>query len=244
MNAPRRDSDYAFCRVGPPGRDRRSPLGTHHYASVGPHCRQATARKVLSSAARDASTGAIRATAVAGHYAFNPAVCAIPMSDSDEGRTPSETKAFYLAGFTALRSEIDRRSTAQQGIIVIYLTGAGVTATVAARGGGGLFALLVLPFVSLAFARLYVDHHYEIQRIGAYNRELWKTRLSGSDTWEDESNKQSLGGPMALRHRLWRSPPLLIFVGTSFAALVGTMWMFAVSADEYPVGLKIALIST
>lgn len=140
-----------------------------------------------------------------------------------------EAPEFFRTEFTALRAEIDRRSTSQQGIIVVFITAAGVAATVASRGGQSLFTLLILPFAGLAFSRLYLDHHLQIERIGKYLLDTWATRLSGAQTWEAWLEGVRTGEKRLRTDHLWRSPPAYIFVGTSLAAVVIASLVMAIS---------------
>ncbi len=137
---------------------------------------------------------------------------------------------FYKAEFAALRAEIDRRSNAQQGLMVMYVTGIGVAVTVATRGtspadgdaetpgGFAVLALLVLPFISLALATLFLDHHYKIRQIGDYIAETCTERIGMTVHWQAWNERRH--GPR--RRTSWWTGPFFIFACSSLWALAGT----------------------
>lgn len=103
----------------------------------------------------------------------------------------------------------------------MYVTGAGIASTVAVRGGATALSLLLLPFASLAFASLFVDHHEAIGRIGRYLLANERRLSGGGMTWEKWLRLPETA--RAERRRVtWRAAPFMIFVGTSLAVLVGT----------------------
>lgn len=127
---------------------------------------------------------------------------------------------YFRAEFTGLRAEIDRRSNAQQGLLVLYVTGVGIASTVAVEAGAKALSLLLLPFASLAFASLFIDHHEAIGRIGIYLR-MTSHRLAGDEqTWEEWVHANEALEP---RRVTWRTAPFTIFLGTSLAVLAGTI---------------------
>lgn len=131
-----------------------------------------------------------------------------------------EAAEFYRAEFVALRAEIERRASSQQAILLLQITAVGAVGTVTAQGDSDALTPLVLPFVSLALALLYVDHHQQIRRIGGYILTTWRARLPDCLTWE-------AAWRLELRRssddQLWWAPPWVIFFGTSIGSLVWSL---------------------
>lgn len=98
--------------------------------------------------------------------------------------TGDENRAFLQAEFVALRAEIERRSTAQQAILVLYITGAGLVTTAAIKGHESVLALLVLPFICPAIAAMYIDHHNKIGQVGNYLDYLCGHHFGHHNNWE------------------------------------------------------------
>jgi len=153
-----------------------------------------------------------------------------------------EAQAFLRVEFTALHNDIDRRSNAQQTLMALYVTGVGVTATVAVRGGSGILALLVLPFIGWAIATLYVDHHVAIVQAGKYIDETCRRRLGMAHNWESWS-RANAARP---RFRLvdWRTGPYLVFLVTGVVAVLVTSYFVRPGVDlDSTVGLWAARVA-
>lgn len=107
-------------------------------------------------------------------------------------RMPSEGGGVSAeAEYAALRAEIERRSTVQQALLVLYLTAVGAIVSLAFKSGvdvGSLrstrsyFLALLIPYTGLALARLWLDHHEAVLRIGGYIRTALEPRSDAS--WE------------------------------------------------------------
>lgn len=81
-----------------------------------------------------------------------------------------------LAEYTALRNEIAYRSTAQLAIVTFNITAVGALTSVTLTDLNHSFVLFLMPYVTWALARLFIDHARAIYGIGRYTRlELWPT---------------------------------------------------------------------
>ena len=99
----------------------------------------------------------------------------------------SDDSAGPLAEFSALRQEIDRRSTAQQAILVLQITAAGAVGGFVLRDPGKIVVLLVVPLASFAFCSIYLENAFQIHRIGSYVRHTLSKRVPGGLGWESWS---------------------------------------------------------
>lgn len=148
-----------------------------------------------------------------------------------------EAAEFYRAEFVALRAEIERRANSQQAILLLQVTAVGAVGTVAAQGGDTALTPLVLPFVSLALALLYVDHHQQIRRIGHYILATWDARLPTHVTWEAAWRRQHR---RSSDDQLWWAPPWVIFFGTSAG---GLLWS-SISISNASTSIRVVLLAT
>ena len=130
--------------------------------------------------------------------------------------------------YESLRREIERRSTTQQALIVLNLTGVVVVTTVVAKMRDGetrALLLLVVPFVSYALGRLWLDHHRVIKTIAQYVKEKLEPHLQlGWESWGDKPRGIGLAIGFAAAH-------ILIFAGPGTAAVVAS-WSLAQDAGR------------
>ncbi|MEU1205338.1 hypothetical protein [Nocardia sp. NPDC005825] len=129
----------------------------------------------------------------------------------DEARGP-------LAEFTALRAEVDRRGTLQQGLFVLQLTAAGAIFSFALSDPARVRFLLILPLTSYALCGRYCLQHWGIARVGAYVRDSLSARVPGGLLWESWIERY----PADMRLIGWVNPFYLAFPGASTLAL---MWV-------------------
>jgi hypothetical protein len=124
--------------------------------------------------------------------------------------TPADNEV-RLAEFSALREEIQRRSTAQQAILALNVTAIGSIAGLALTEDGAGAVLSVLPLVSSILGLVWIDHARNIEAIADYIRtELWHWTPS----WEIEVRKQA-------SEPRWRLIEFAISIGALFA---GPSW--------------------
>lgn len=97
---------------------------------------------------------------------------------------PPDNSTGPLAEFVALRQEIDRRSTAQQGILVLQITAAGTIGGLVLHAPGKTIVLLVVPLVSFALSCLYLDNAFQIARNARYITEKLSDQVPGGLGWE------------------------------------------------------------
>lgn len=126
---------------------------------------------------------------------------------------PSDT--VRLGEFSALRAEIQQRTSFQHALVTLNLTAvATITGFVAAQKASQQL-LLILPVVSPALGLLWLDHNRTIAVIAAYVRDdLWKWKPS----WEKRMSEYREGS-QSWSLSFW-APVLLIFFAVSVAALV------------------------
>src|SRR5438874_11488229 len=94
-----------------------------------------------------------------------------PQKNANSG--PHELPSDSIEEYKSLRSEIERRSTVQQAVVALNLTAVTVVVGLAARvhpKDDEATVLLLVPFLSYALARLWLDHRGSIIGIGAYIR--------------------------------------------------------------------------
>jgi hypothetical protein len=145
-----------------------------------------------------------------------------------------------------LTTEVQRRSTTQQALIVANITASTAFAATIVSGRSSVLLLLVLPFVASALGAQYVDSHRAIQGISLYMRtELepaLQTVLKGVSPkhvclWEEYLRAIQAGavglskGSRRKIFRTWRLATISVFHGPSIVALVITV----VPAVLYPL---------
>jgi hypothetical protein len=128
-----------------------------------------------------------------------------------------------LAEYAALRTEVERRATAQWSVFALQLASAGAIASVAISTATNLHVLLIIPLSSFLLGSRYILHDFHIKLIRRYLRESLSTRLSGDLHWEIWRTS-ALSAPTT---RGWFSvtgwnlthPTRLAFEGVGFLAL-------------------------
>jgi hypothetical protein len=122
-----------------------------------------------------------------------------------------------LAEYTALRAEIQRRSTTQQALVALNLAASATIAGAVVASRLDDEFLLVLPLVSSVLGLLWLDHARNIELIGSYiANKLW--------LWEPswETYARQLERRMRSQVLEFALPMSLVFAGGSVAALVIT----------------------
>lgn len=110
----------------------------------------------------------------------------------DETADHSTALVIALEEFKALREEIGNRSSAQHTLINLNITAVGTIGGLVIAYHGSPLVLLIVPLLSSALGLLFVDHAYNISRIGWYiGDKLWSflRQMPGSDkipTYEEE----------------------------------------------------------
>ncbi|MFL6123577.1 hypothetical protein [Actinophytocola sp.] len=141
--------------------------------------------------------------------------------------TQPETGAgtqIMLAEYTALRTEIERRTTVQWNVFALQLASAGAIAGVAISAAGNLALLLLIPLSSYLLGSRYILHDFHVKLIRRYLRDSLAARLSGHLQWE-VWRRTELSTPVS---RGWFSvtgwnltqPTRLAFEGVAVLALV------------------------
>jgi hypothetical protein len=123
-----------------------------------------------------------------------------------------------LAEFTALRQEIDSRSTTQQNLFVLQLTSAGALFGFALSGPSRTLLLLIIPFSTYLLCTRSLVQITAIAVIGEYIRDELEPAIEGL-AWERYWRQLPHPFPFAR----WAHPNLLLFAGVSSLALLWTM---------------------
>jgi hypothetical protein len=89
-----------------------------------------------------------------------------------------------LAEYTALRTEIERRTTVQWNVFALQLASAGAIAGVAISATGNLALLLLIPLSSYLLGSRYILHDFHVKLIRRYIGGSLTTRLSDHLRWE------------------------------------------------------------
>jgi hypothetical protein len=153
-----------------------------------------------------------------------------------EDRDPTGVSV-ALAEFEALRAEILQISNSQWSILALQLTAAGVVFSFALSSAGHIGFLLILPVITYAFTGVYVDHHFEIQQVAAYIREVLEPKLGGHLHWETWLRRN----PPKLQTRVWLHPLFLTFPAVAAVAIIWVsayVWM----SLSIPTGKRVLLI--
>ena len=124
-----------------------------------------------------------------------------------------------------LRAEIERRSTVQQALFVLNLTAVGAITDIALKSGlhngvRAYYLVLLIPYVSFALARLWLDHHNAIANLGSYIRTSIERRSTAS--WET-AQRARFQQSATFGHYLFFVAYSVVFVGPGVAAL-GATW--------------------
>jgi hypothetical protein len=131
--------------------------------------------------------------------------------------------------YAALRTEIERRSTVQQAVFVLNLTAVGAVVTLALKPGTNgvssgassrsYYLLLLIPYVGFALARLWLDHHDAILRIGSYIRSTIESR--GAASWETALEGTGRRSSTQNHFMFWGANGI-VFLGPSLVALLAS----------------------
>jgi len=164
------------------------------------------------------------------------------MNRPEPGDTTADTQ-ILLAEYTALRAEIERRTTVQWNVFALQLASAGAIAGVAISAAGNLALLLLIPLSSYLLGSRYLLHDFHIKLIARYVRDSLTERLSGRLQWE-VWRRTELSAPTS---RGWFSvtgwnlthPTRLAFEGVGFLALVaaafGGAYRWSVAPPSWPL---------
>lgn len=140
-----------------------------------------------------------------------------PLGDETLARIDSLNHAINRAS-----SEISRRSTTQQAVQASSISACTALAGVVVAGHGDFRLLLLIPLLSAAFGLQWLDHHRAILRLGSYVAYVLEPQLQRCldlemPLWESFLRSQNRDGE---GRRTWTLPIILLFYGTSLAALV------------------------
>lgn len=136
---------------------------------------------------------------------------------------PAVHTQIMLAEYAALRTETERRATAQWNVFALQLASAGAIASVAISATSNLVLLLLIPLSSYLLGSRYILHDFHLKLIRRYLRESLAKRLAGHIQWESWRTT-ALAAPAT---RGWFSitgwnlvhPTRLAFEGVGFLAL-------------------------
>lgn len=137
---------------------------------------------------------------------------------------PALRTQVLLAEYAALRTEVERRATAQWNVFALQLASAGAIASVAVSAAANLALLLLVPLSSYLFGSRYLLHDFHIKLIRRYLRESLAGRLDEHLQWESWRSA-ALAAPTS---RGWFSvtgwnfvhPTRLAFEGVALLAVV------------------------
>jgi hypothetical protein len=156
-------------------------------------------------------------------------LCATDAIDAQECGAMSATTVTVAQEYDSLRGEIERRSTIEQAVVVFNLTAVGALAGLAFRQGpSGMHALassrsyyitLLIPYTNYALARLWIDHHDAIMRIGRYIRTALESRSEAS--WETSLEAKNRRSTMWHHFSFW-SAYIAAFAGPASAVLIAS----------------------
>lgn len=134
------------------------------------------------------------------------------------------TGTALIAEYNSLRTEIDRRSQAQQTLSNLALTLTGATVAYA-LANDAIVVLLLQPIIASALGMLYADHGKAIRRAGRYVELHLAPALT--DLADDARvllwEKVAHSGGTGMTRLSWFVPPLLVFVGSSLGVLVAAL---------------------
>src|SRR5256885_4130513 len=97
---------------------------------------------------------------------------------------PAVRTQVLLAEYGALRTEVERRATAQWNVFALQLASAGAIASVAISAASNFALLLLVTLSSYLFGSRYILHDFHIKLIRRYVRESLAGRLDGHIQWE------------------------------------------------------------
>lgn len=138
-----------------------------------------------------------------------------PLTSLAADEEPHPTASGAVEEFRALRTEIDRRSTAQQAIVGLQLTASASLAGVAAAHTDDAALLLIIGPLSLLLLLQWLDHHRQITRIGLYFRTEVEPRAGLA--WEHWNQKH---GPGRIHRWTWITAYYLLFPGFQTATVL------------------------
>ena len=120
------------------------------------------------------------------------------VNDQDPGSRDAETSSaaqgasgdaqlanqVMLAEYSAMRSEVDQRTSVQWNVIAPQITSTGVIASLAISRVADIVLLLVIPLLSYMLGTRYILNDYHINLINRYIRISLSPRLQGQLAWE------------------------------------------------------------
>jgi hypothetical protein len=129
-----------------------------------------------------------------------------------------------LAQFTALRAEIQNRSTIQASIVSLNITAIGVIAGFVFAQHADPRVMFVIPILSPILGMVYIDHHVNIGNIGRFIRELLMPALSkatrASELPDYEMAVRKFEGRAIFRLFVFGNPILFMFGVLPLLALI------------------------
>jgi hypothetical protein len=129
-----------------------------------------------------------------------------------------------LAEFTKLRDEITTRTTIQWTIVGLNVTGSGVVAGFALADASRRQLLLMLPLFTPSLGMLFIDHGFNILRIGRFIDStiapVLRNAAANQDLLNHETEAYARGSRIALRLLPFGVPLVLLFNVVPVAALV------------------------
>jgi hypothetical protein len=129
-----------------------------------------------------------------------------------------------LAEYSALRTEIERRTTIQWNVYALQITSAGAVSALAISAASNFVLLLIIPLSSYMLGGRYLLHDFHIKLIQRYFRDSRSGRLSGRLEWErwKAQTLPDVEGRRWFRVTNWMvfHPTRLAFEGVATLALV------------------------
>ena len=144
--------------------------------------------------------------------------------------SPEDHRSWVMGEFSALRSEIDRRSTTQQAILGLQVTSALTLSGIAITHHPYASVLFLIGPSSLLLFLQWLDHRRTIRLVARYIRTSLEPHLVDSPQPSGGGSEQVPLGwqwyryahPDSTSHRfIWTVPMILLFSGVTAAALIG-----------------------
>ncbi len=156
------------------------------------------------------------------------------MSQSGNGSNPLATDdelKFLLAQYTALRDEIQNRSKFQQQLVLGALIGAGAFLPVGIEREAPV-VLLLYPILAMFLAAIWLQHSFQIRRIGRHIRTMERSAPGGVRYgWEIHEHRYGLQGTNRVRGLLLWYAVGGVFVGTQMATIIAAVPFVAQGGD-------------
>jgi len=145
-----------------------------------------------------------------------------------------------LAEFTALRAEIERRTTIQWNVLALQIAIAGAVFGFALSASRREILLLVIPIATYMTFGRYIIHAVSISRIGRYIRTDLSLRVPGGLHWEEWQRKHARDTDLGIIAKIHFTG--VVFPGVSTLAIGA--FVLAATANDLAHGRPIVVIGS